>query len=285
MNTGEDVEVSGLHVSPDLDTVTYTLAGIVNEQTWWGIEGDTFECHEMLKRLGWSEMLRIGDRDRAVNQWRTLMLRKGKPLSEVTRELCQKLGVRAKVMPMSNDGVRTRIYTDAGPMSFNEFWVSRRAKDAVLGVAFEGAEGARATPGVIEAINESESIIIGPSNPITSIGPILSIREIKEALLKNRGKVIAVSPIIGDAPVSGPAGVLMRGVGYEVSPRGVAQVYKEVASILFIHEGDRAFTKSIEGLGMRVALADLLMPDLHSRIRLARAIMGLIQSKPKSRED
>ena len=276
VNTGEDLEVSGLYVAPDLDTVLYTLAGIINEQTWWGILGDTFECHEMLKRLGLQELLRIGDRDRATNLLRTFMLREGKTLSEVTMELCEKLGVRAKILPMSNDRVRTRIDTEVGPMSFHEFWILRRAKVKVLGVAFEGAEKARAAPGVIETINESESIIIGPSNPVTSIGPILAIGEIKAALSKNREKVVAVSPIIGNAPVSGPAGVLMQGLGHEVSPVGVAEIYKDFVGTLIIDRSDERLARRIKEFGTKIFSTDLLMPEISSRIKLAQEILSLV---------
>ena len=275
VNTSEDLELSGLFIAPDLDTVIYTLAGIVNEETWYGIRDDTFACHEMLKQIGGFELLRIGDRDRAVKLRRTQLLHEGKSLSEATRELCRSLGVGAEIIPMSNDRVRTRIDTRTGPMSFHEFWIAKRAAVEVRGVAFEGVEKARAAPGVIEAIDKSEAIVIGPSNPVTSIGPILAIEEIKTALSKNREKVLAVSPIVGNAPVSGPAGVLMRGIGHEVSPKGVAQIYRDVASTLVIHESDEALAQPIEKLGMKTALADLLMPDLRSRVKLARTVMSL----------
>ena len=276
VNTGEDLEVSGLYVAPDLDSVVYTLVNIIDERTWYGIHEDTFACHEMLKRLGQEELLRLGDRDRAVHLYRTRSLKLGKTLSEVTDALCKRFGVRARVMPMSNERVRTRVHTEAGEMSFNEFWVARRARDKVTNVTFDGAEKAKAAPGVLEALEGSEAIIIGPSNPVTSIGPILAIEEIKAALSGNREKVLAVSPIVGNAPVSGPAGVLMRGIGYEVSPRGVAQIYRNVASVLVIHESDETYARAIEGFGMKVALADLLMPDRAARVRLARTILGLI---------
>ena len=203
------------------------------------------------------------------------MLREGKTLSEATRELCEQLGVRARVMPMSDDRVRTRIHTEAGPMSFHEFWISRRAKVKVRGVAFEGAERARAAPGVIEAIKESESTIIGPSNPVTSVGPILAIEEIKAALSENREKVLAVSPIVGDAPVSGPAGALMRGLGYEVSPIGVARIYKGIVGTLIVDRSDAGRVKQIEKIGMRVATADLLMPNILARTKLAETVLSL----------
>ena len=279
-NTGEDLEVSGLYVAPDLDSVVYTLANVIDERTWYGIHENTFSCYEMLKRLGQEELLRLGDRDRAVHLYRTVSLKRGKTLSKVTDSLCERFGVRARVMPMSNERVRTRVHTESGEMSFNEFWVARRARDRVINVTFDGAEKAKAAPGVLEALEDSDAIIIGPSNPVTSMGPILAIEEIEAVLSENRVKVMAVSPIVGNAPVSGPAGVLMRGLGYEVSPKGVAQIYRGVASTLVIHESDGIFVREIEGFGMRVALADLLMPDRAARVRLARTILGLIKLRP-----
>jgi LPPG:FO 2-phospho-L-lactate transferase len=228
VNTAEDVEISGLHVSPDLDTVMYTLAGVVNEDTWYGIHGDTFERHEELRLQGKPELLRIGDRDREVKRYRTDLLKQEKTLSEATRELCMRFGVRVRVMPMSDDYVRTRIGTEAGSLSFHEFWVARRARDRVTDVRFEGIEFARPAPGVLDAIRKSDAVIIGPSNPVTSIGPIVAIREIREALVQMRERVLAVSPIVGGAPVSGPAGVLMEGLGCEVSPLGVARIYGDL---------------------------------------------------------
>ena len=275
VNTAEDVEVSGLKVTPDLDTVMYTLAGIVNEETWYGIRGDTFTCHEMLKQLGETELLRLGDRDRAVNLRRTLGLKQGKPLSEVTQELCYQLGVRASVIPMSDDRVQTRVETEAGTMSFNEFWVRRRAADKVKNVNYEGVEEAKPAPGVLEAIKTAKLIIIGPSNPVTSIGPILAIEDIKEEIIRNRERVVAVSPILGNAAVSGPAGELMRGLGYKVSPLGVAKMYRGIIGTLVLDWSDRKRARAVEEFGISAAFADLLMPNIASRVRLAREVLGI----------
>ncbi len=275
VNTGEDLEVSGLCISPDLDTVMYTLAGIVNEETWYGIRGDTFTCHEMLKRLGEPELLRIGDRDRAVKLRRTLALRQERPLSEVTQELCHQLGVRVSLLPMSDDRVQTRVETEAGPMSFHEFWVRRRAADMVKNVRFEGAEEARPAPGVLEAIKTADLIIIGPSNPVTSIGPILAIEDIQDEIIRNRERVVAVSPIVGNAAVSGPAGELMRGLGYKVSPLGVAKVYRGIIGSLVLDWSDRKRARAVEEFGISTALADLLMPNVATRVRLAREVLEI----------
>lgn len=279
VNTGEDLEVSDLHVSPDLDTVIYTLVNIVNEETWYGIRNDTFACHEFLNHLGEPEILRIGDRDRAIKLRRTLLLKRGVPLSQAIRELCSSFGVRTKVMPMSDDRVQTCVETTAGIMNFHEFWVVRRAADEVLNVTFEGAEKARAAPGVLEALDTSDAIIIGPSNPVTSIGPILAIKEIHEALVRNREKVVAVSPIIGNAAVSGPAGALMHGLKYDVSPLGVARIYQNIIGRLLIDLNDEQFAREIEELGIKVSLSDLMMPDLESRVKLARAVLSIVPTR------
>lgn len=275
VNTGDDTKVSGLHVSPDLDTVVYTLAGIVNERTWWGIKGDTFETYKAMKRLGWKELLKIGDKDRATNIIRTMMLDEGKSLSEATAEICRAMGVRSKVMPMSDDPVQTVIHTDSSPIGLQEYLVRGAGSIRVQAVSFKGSGKAKPAPGVLKALNESEAIIIGPSNPITSIGPILAIKKIKRTLSKRKSKVIAVSPLIGNSPVSGPAGALMRALGYEVSPRGVAEVYREVIGTLLIHPSDGTFRERIEELGIRVVLEELLLPDLRSRIKLASTILRL----------
>jgi LPPG:FO 2-phospho-L-lactate transferase len=276
VNTGEDLEISGLYVSPDIDTVIYTLAGVVNEETWYGMRDDTFNRHEELRRMGTPELLRIGDRDREIKRHRTDLLRMGMSLSEATDDICRRFGIGARVMPMSNDRVRTVIHTDAGRLTFHEFWVARRARDRVIGVRFEGSELAHPAPGVLRSIDESDAVIIGPSNPVTSIGPILSVREIRSALRRNREKTIAVSPVIGRAPVSGPAGVLMSGLGHEVSAVGVARMYRDVAGLMLIDRRDAGLAGAVEEKGMRARVSDLLMPDVQSRKRLAGEILKII---------
>jgi LPPG:FO 2-phospho-L-lactate transferase len=259
--------------------VIYTLAGIVNEETWYGISGDTFERHEELARQGKPELLRIGDKDREVKRYRTDLLKQGKTLSEATRQLCARFGVGVRVMPMSDDRVRTRVETEAGPLSFHEFWVARRARDRVKDVKFDGVELARAAPGVLDAIRESDAVIIGPSNPVTSIGPIVAIEEIREALVREREKILAVSPIVGKAPVSGPAGALMTGLGYEVSPLGVANIYRDFVRTLVVDRRDAELAEEIEKLNMRVVLEDIVVPDLSARIRLAKRVLEVISAR------
>jgi len=276
VNTAEDTEISGLYVSPDVDTVVYTLAGIVNEETWYGVAGDSFRCHEMMGRLGRKELLRIGDLDRGIKLYRTIRMREGASLSEITEEICRSLGVRARVLPMTNDRVRTVVHTVEGDMSFHEFWVARRAKVDVRGVSFENIKRARPAEGVIESIRKSDRVIIGPSNPITSILPILSVGEVGQELERVRERVMAVSPIVGGAPLSGPAGVLMKTMGYEVSPVGVARIYGRFACTLFIDERDAALVGEVSRMGMKAEVADLMMPDLSARERLARRVLSVI---------
>jgi LPPG:FO 2-phospho-L-lactate transferase len=285
VNTADDLEQSGIYVAPDLDVVTYTLAGLIDEEKWYGIRGDTYACHEMLARLGHRELLRMGDCDRAVSLWRTFMLRRGMRLSGATSEICRSLGVRARVLPMTDDRVETIVLTEAGEMSFQEFWVARRARVRVYGVRFKGIGRAAPAPGVVEAIEGSEAVIIGPSNPVTSIGPILRVREIGRSLAKLRRRVLAISPIIGKAPVSGPAGVLMRGIGYEVSPPGVARIYRRYAGALLVDTGDEGLVLEIERMGIRAFTAPLLMPNLRSKVRLARHVLGFFRKsseKPRA---
>ncbi|KXB06031.1 hypothetical protein AKJ53_01525 [candidate division MSBL1 archaeon SCGC-AAA382F02] len=276
VNTGEDTKVSGLRVSPDLDTVIYTLAGIIDDEKWYGIKNDSFTGHEMLEELGHEELLKIGDKDRAVKLCRTLRMQEGATLSQVTKEITNSFDIQASVLPMTNDLVTTRIVTKNRKMTFHEFWVENKGEEKVTGVNFLKAEEANPAPDLLETLNESKNILIGPSNPITSLGPILAIEEIRKNLEKNREKTLAVSPILGDSPVSGPTGVLMRGLGYEVTPTNVAELYKEFVSSFMLHEDDESMISHIEDLGMNVHLADLYMPDTSSRINLAEEILEVL---------
>jgi LPPG:FO 2-phospho-L-lactate transferase len=278
-NTGEDLEVNGLYVSPDLDTLLYTFAGIVNEETWYGIKGDTFFEHERLKAQGIVEILKIGDQDRQTKKLRTELLKAGFSLSEATRKLCERFGVKARLLPMSDDRVTTRILTTEGEMGFHEFWILRRGQVEVKGVVFQGAEQAEPAPGVLESLEEADFIVIGPSNPVTSIGPILSVKEIRNALKKVSEKVIGVSPIIGNRPVSGPAATLMRGMGIPVSPVGVAQLYEGLMRTLFIDKTDATYVPEIRKWGISAQLGDLLMPDYDARRRLASQILDFCKSR------
>ena len=218
VNTGDDFVLHGLHISPDLDIVTYTLAGVVDYEKGWGIHGDTFHCLESLKSLGSEEWFGLGDKDLATHLRRTELLSSGLSLSEVTTTFCQSFGVESRVLPMTNDRFETWIGTDAGWMHFEEYYVRRAFRDKVTGLELRGVDSARPAPGVVETLSEADLVIVAPSNPIVSIGTILAVRGIREALRRRDKLVIAISPIIGGSPLKGPADKLMSYCGVEVSP-------------------------------------------------------------------
>jgi LPPG:FO 2-phospho-L-lactate transferase len=271
VNTAEDIWISGNKVCPDLDSVMYALAEIIDEK-WWGIKDDTFFTHERLKGLGFDEMLRIGDLDRATHILRSEMLRKGYTLTQATKMLKKSLGIKAEILPMCEEEVSTLILTPHGKIHFQEFWVKKRGEQEVLDVVFEGIEQAKATKDVMDAIRMSEAVLIGPSNPITSIMPILSVKGIG-GLLK-RKKTIAVSPIIGKKPVSGPAAELMRGKGYDSSPLGVAECYKDFLDVLVVDELDKKFEGRYKD--MEVVATMTIMKSKNDAIRLAEFILEII---------
>jgi LPPG:FO 2-phospho-L-lactate transferase len=272
-NTGDDAEIWGLHVSPDLDTVTYALAGRLDPHRGWGVAGDTFHCLEAMGALGAETWFQLGDRDLAVHLVRTRALRAGQPLSAVTRVITRALGVEASVLPMSDDAVRTRIRTPEGWLDFQEYFVRLKAQVEVLEVAYEGAARARPAPGVLEALARAELIVVCPSNPVTSIGPILAVPGVVEALSAARAPVVGVSPIIGAAPVSGPAGTLMRARGWPVSPLGVARAYAPWLGWLLIAPEDRGQEPLLRAAGVRPVVADLLMTDHRTEVALARQVL------------
>src|SRR5258707_14790426 len=225
VNTGDDHEWWGLYVSPDIDSITYVLVGILSNERGWVVHGDTFHCLQTMKELGEPSCFSVGDRDLATHLLRTELLSQGRTLSEVTRAIAERLGVRSVILPMSHTRVETRIETPAGELSFEEYFVQRWYQDPVKSVGFAGASDAEAAPGVIEAIVSADAVLLAPSNPITSIGPMLAVPRVREALSRGRGKMAAVSPIIGTAPVAGPAGILMAAQGLPCSIPGVAQAY------------------------------------------------------------
>ncbi len=274
-NTGDDIELYGLHISPDLDILMYTLAGVVDESKGWGIKDDTFHCLEMLGRLSFETWFKVGDRDLAIHIARTKMLREGMRLSQVTARLCKILGVGAKIMPMTDDSVRTKILSWSLMLDFQEYFVKRGATDTVTGIIFEGAEEAAPAHGVIEAIRDAERIIICPSNPFLSIAPILSISAIRRVLENVRRPVIGVSPIVGGKTVKGPADKIMASLGFEASAYGVAWFYGSLLTNLVIDEMDVEHKKRIEGLGLKVTVANTIMKNIEDSIRLARIVMEL----------
>jgi LPPG:FO 2-phospho-L-lactate transferase len=276
-NTGDDAEIHGLHVSPDLDTVLYTLAGLAHPGRGWGIRGDTFRCLETLGKLGGETWFQLGDRDLATHLYRTERLRQGAPLSEVTAEIGSALDVRAAVVPMSDERVRTRICTPSGELEFQTYFVKRRARDTVAGVRFEGANEAAPTRGLLDAIADAEAIIVCPSNPFISIGPILSVPGIREALHQKRERTAAISPIVGGRALKGPAAHMMKSMKMRSTAAVVAQLYADFAGIFVLDEVDRKQTEEIESLGVRPVVTNTIMSGLRERKGLARAVAEALE--------
>ena len=275
-NTGDDTEIWGLHVSPDLDTVCYTLAGLIDERKSWGLRDETFHALEQMPRFGEPAWFGLGDRDLATHLHRTRLLREGRTLTEITADIVAALGVPARVLPMSDQPVRTRILGPEGWISFQEYFVREKAQTDVRAVEYAGAAAAAPAPGVVAAIAEAGAVIVCPSNPITSVGPILAVPGIAAALAATRATVLAVSPIIGGDAVSGPAGRLMAMAGLPVSAAGVARAYAGWLDVLVADERDRALVPEIEALGPRAATADTLMTGRAAETALARHLLTLI---------
>jgi LPPG:FO 2-phospho-L-lactate transferase len=270
VNTAEDIMVSGNLVSPDLDTVLYLFCGMLDEVKWWGVQNDTFHTHNALKKIGINEKLIIGDTDRATHIFRSDLMRKGASLTKATQQLSSMLGIKASILPMCDEKVDTMINTPEGLMHFQDFWVGKRGEPEVQGVKIKDIENAKPTKEVLEALKSEENVIIGPSNPITSIGPILALKGMRKILAEK--KVIAISPIIGNLPVSGPAGKLMKACGFPVSSRGVAECYKDILDVMVIDERDTADEKDFDVKPMRF---DTLMTPIEKSEALAKFIVEL----------
>lgn len=276
-NTGDDALFWGLHISPDLDIVMYTLAGIVDETKGWGVSGDTFNCLDMLGTLGFETWFKLGDRDLAIHTIRTKMLRGGMTLSQVTVELCRMLGVKAKLIPITDDPVRTRVVAGQLNLEFQEYFVKRGTKDEVTNVSFEGAEKAKPAPNVLKMIRDAERVVICPSNPILSIAPILSIPMVRNQLRNTDAYIIGVSPIVGGKTIRGPADRIMTSMGLEASAYGVAKFYEDFIDHLIIDEADRHQKERIERLGVRVTVVDTVMKNIKDSLGLARVVLEVKQ--------
>jgi LPPG:FO 2-phospho-L-lactate transferase len=273
-NTGDDLEWWGLHVSPDLDSVAYALGGLLDPVKGWGVRDDTFHCRDAMAALGRETWFSLGDRDLATHVVRTELLRAGATLTEVTATIVRALGVGSRLYPMSDDRVRTRVRTPDGWLGFQEFFAREKAQPAVVEVAYEGAGRARPAPGVAEAIDRAAAVVVCCSNPVTSIGPILAIPGIVEALVSTAAPVVAVSPIIGGAPVSGPAGKLMTARGLPVSALGIAEGYAPWLDALVIDTRDATLAPELARRGVRAVVAETLMTDAAAEASLARAVLA-----------
>ena len=288
-NVGDDAEFFGLHVSPDIDIVLYHLAGLADEERGFGIRGDTFQTLDALSHFGYDTWFRLGDRDLATCITRTDLLRLGRTLSQATGEIARALGVPARVLPATDDRLRTRVRTDGGLREFQEWFVRRGARDPVREVLFDGAERARPAPGVLEAIADADAVIITPSNPLVSIGPILAVPGLRDALRDTHAKVVAVSPIVGGATIKGPAAQMLRDQGLEASATAVARLYADLLDAIVIDNVDAALASEIEAMavpgptgrptlgpgrqGLAVTVTDTIMDSVEKKAALARATL------------
>jgi LPPG:FO 2-phospho-L-lactate transferase len=274
VNTGDDLAWWGLNVSPDLDTVTYALSGRLSAERGWGVEGDTFRCRDAMALLGAPVWFNLGDDDLATHLVRTQSLAEGRSLSQATEHIARTLGIGSRILPMSDSRVETRIATPQGEVGFQEYFVRDRFQPVVDGVRFAGAERALPAPGVIEAIESAAAVLLAPSNPITSIGPILAVPGIREALVRTRAPVAAVSPIVGGAAVSGPAGSLMRSQGLPVSVEGLMQYYAGFLDLLVVDPSDAPAAGRKERPRVRLHGANIMMRSESDKVELAREVVA-----------
>ena len=277
VNTGDDIELYGLHISPDPDIIMYTLAGIVDEQKGWGIRGDTFSCLNSLRRYDVETWFNIGDKDLATHIYRTTLLKNGATLDHVTQKIAKALGLDATILPMTNGTIVPRIITKSGKFHFEEYLVKNQAKEPVLNVFLEGGGQAEPAPGVLESLDAADGIVVCPSNPIVSIGPILAVKEVRKTLREARAKIAAISPIVGGATIKGPADKLMRGLGHEVSAYGVASLYRDFLDVFIMDETDKADRKRVEELGIKAVTANTIMRTLQDRIKLAQITLTTLE--------
>jgi LPPG:FO 2-phospho-L-lactate transferase len=276
-NTGDDMWWHGLYIAPDLDTVTYWLAGVADESRGWGLQGDTFTAQNALVGLTDESWFQLGDRDLATHLYRTGRLSAGVPLHRVTAELAERLGVRSRILPMSDEPVETRIKTDAADLHFQEYFVRERWRPAVREIYWTGIEAARPTPGIAEAVAAARAVLIAPSNPAISIGPILRVPGMVELLTSARDRTVAISPLIQGRAVKGPTVELMRAQGIRPDALGVAQLYREVAAGFVLDAGDHGLAPAIAELGYRVAVRPTLLDDIGAAREVALAALDILR--------
>jgi len=273
-NVGDNIWLYGLYVCPDIDTIIYGLAGLLDTKRGWGIKDDSFECLTHLKKLGAPTWFSLGDRDFATHILRASMIKEGKSLSEVTGWMRNRFSVAAKIIPSTDGAVTTRIVTAKGEMHLQEFWVKNKGRPKVVGVRYSGADKASANPEAIAAMKKSDKIVVAPANPVSSIGPIVALPDLRQELVKSRDRVVAVSPIIGEKAVSGPAVKYMRAIGLDISPAGIAEYYRDFAGTFIISKSDQHMAPRIESLGMRVRATNITMNSRQDEVRLGREILS-----------
>ncbi|MFV2039584.1 MAG: 2-phospho-L-lactate transferase [Acidimicrobiales bacterium] len=275
VNVADDIVLHGLHISPDLDTITYTLAGVDNTETGWGLQGETWQAMEMLGRYGGIDWFNLGDRDLGTHMFRTQRLNEGATLAEVTREVTLAWGIAVTVVPVTNDALETRVtVVDDGEIGFQEYFVGRSHDVGVTGVRFVGAQSCTPAPGILEAIATAEVVMVAPSNPIVSIAPLLAVPGVRESLIARRDQVVAVSPIVAGKALRGPADRLMSDLGTEPSVVGVADMYAEFVGTLVIDTADAHQRASVEATGLRCVVTDTIMSDPDVAAELCRTMLG-----------
>lgn len=272
-NVGDNFWRHGLYIAPDVDIAVYTLAGLADTERGWGIKGDSFNALGQLARLGEATWFNIGDRDLATHIFRTEQLARGRKLGDITAMICGALGVKQRVIPCTDDRLETYVVTSEGAMHLQEFWVKERGEPAVAGVEYRGEEGARAARGAIDALEEADRIVFCPANPVTSILPILAVDGVRQAISRSRARRIAVSPIVGRAPVTGPAGKMMGALGLEASPLSVSMLYRGLVDCMVIDGTDSADVEVIENEGLEVATRSIVMRRPADELQLARDVM------------
>lgn len=283
VNTGDDLEWWGLYISPDLDSITYALAGLLSRERGWGVKGDTFYCLQAMGELAEPIWFHVGDRDLAIHLVRSRLLAQGNTLTQVTAEICRRLGVQGRILPMSDARVETRVMTPLGELSFQEYFVQRWYQDPVNSVRFAGASEAQPAAGVLDSILSATAVILAPSNPVTSIGPILAVPGIRQALRETSATIAAVTPVIGSAAVSGPAGVLMKAQGLPVSIAGIAQAYGDFLDILIADLRDQKTAAEVDRPGLRVHCTNTVMKTAEDKAKLARTVLALLTAEKSAR--
>ena len=277
VNVGDDTVMHGLHISPDIDTVTYTLAGAINPDTGWGLRDETWRAMDMVERYGGPSWFRLGDRDLGTHLYRTGRLAQGAPLSIVTAEIAASWDLELALLPATDDRLRTMVTVEGeGEIGFQDYFVGRQHAVTVAGVRFDSADSARPAPGVLEAIAEAEVVVIAPSNPLVSIGPVLAVPGVRDAVQAVRAKTVAISPIVAGAALKGPADRMMRELGHEASVVGVARLYSELASVLVIDEADAASASEVEAAGIRCVVTPTVMASSEAAADLARATLAAV---------
>jgi LPPG:FO 2-phospho-L-lactate transferase len=278
VNTGDDEEFYGLHVSPDIDTVTYTLARVVNREQGWGLEGESFNALASLERFYGKPWFGLGDRDLATHLYRTERMRQGASLTRITAEIARAFGVKSRILPMSDDRVRTFVkLRGRRAIPFQEYFVRGRARGSVERIELRGIAEARPTPAVLAAIRRSDVVILAPSNPFVSLGPILQLKGLRDALRRIKSRVAAISPIVGGKTIKGPADKMLRGLGLEVSPLGVAKLYRDIVGLFVLDNSDQSYVESIQRLGMRAIATNTIMTTPARASALAKVVLRAMQ--------